>query len=178
MLVNQYNYSSGFPSSWVEWKHISTGLTHCQTCLRLDKCWFVEDNMPELPQHEYCHCTAVPKPDIMVQMQATAESAYSKYDPYLFNTNGAYTHRKEIMFHHWGYFPADIPWLKKEIERQGLEKYKKGDYILHKLGEHGQQINVIVTIPRKDKVGEVSFTTGWMVYPNGRIKLSTPYGDK
>ena len=134
MLVNQYNYSSGFPSSWVEWKHISTGLTHCQTCLRLDKCWFVEDNMPELPQHEYCHCTAVPKPDIMVQMQATAESAYTKYDPFLFNTNGSYSHGKEHLFKMWGYSVMDIPWLKKEIERQGLEKYKKGDLYFTQIG--------------------------------------------
>ena len=29
-------------SNWIEWKHISRGLTHCPVCLSLDKCWFVD----------------------------------------------------------------------------------------------------------------------------------------
>lgn len=34
------------------------------------------------------------------------------------------------------------------------------------------------TGPRKDNDSTVSFVTGWIVYPNGQIKLTTPYGDK
>ncbi|MBO5105593.1 MAG: hypothetical protein J6C29_01700 [Clostridia bacterium] len=45
------------------------------------------------------------------------------------------------------------------------------------LDGNGQRINIIIKIPRKDKIGEVSFATGWMVYPNGKIKLNTPYAD-
>ncbi len=81
------------------------------------------------------------------------------------------------MFQSWGYTVSDSLWLKNEIERQGLEKYKEGNYILNKLDRNGQRINIVVTIPRKDGSGEVSFTTGWVVYPNGRIQLATPYGD-
>lgn len=29
-----------------------------------------------------------------------------------------------------------------------------------------------------DGFGDVSFVTGWMVKPNGQIKLNTPYGGK
>ena len=184
MSTNNYNYSTEFRNAiqtaiqpWVEWKHISKGKTHCPTCLKLDKCWFVKANMPMLPQHEYCHCTAVPKSTRTVKKQATAESSYSKYDPYLFNTNGAYDHGKEVMLRSWGYTAADSNWMKSEVERQGLEKYKEGDYILNKLDHNGQRINIVVTIPRKDGSGEVSFTTGWVAYPNGHIKLATPYGD-
>lgn len=43
---------------WIEWKHISTGLTHCPVCLVLDKCWFNNNLKPKLPQHENCHCVA------------------------------------------------------------------------------------------------------------------------
>ena len=32
--------------------------------------------------------------------------------------------------------------------------------------------------PRKDGFGDISFVTGWMVKPNGQIKLNTPYGGK
>ncbi len=163
---------------WVEWKHVTMGKTHCPACLKLDKCWFVKANMPKIPQHELCHCKADPKSTRTVLREATANSAYSKYDPYLFNTTGTYHHTKEVLFRGWGYTVSDALWLKNEIERQGLEKYKAGNYILNKLDHNGQRINIIVTIPRKDRSGVVTFTTGWIVYPSGHIQLATPYADK
>lgn len=62
--------------------------------------------------------------------------------------------------------------------KTGWEKYIAGEYTLGKLNENGQRINIRVEIPRKDKEGTVSFITGWMVYPNGYIQLTTPYGGK
>ncbi len=118
---------------WVEWKHIITGITHCPRCLSLDKCWFPVDNMPINPLHEMCHCTAKSISASTVKSRAKATSAYSKFDPYLFNTNGLYSHHKEDMFESWGYTVEDIPYLKAEIERQGREKYLYGDYSLGKL---------------------------------------------
>ena len=162
---------------WAEWKHVPRGKTHCKTCLRLDKCWFIKTNMPQLPQHEYCHCTSVPKSALRVRSQAAARSEYSKYDPYLFDPKGAYKHGKDKLFRLWGYTEADALWLKEEIERQGLENYLAGNYMLNKLNESGQRINIVITIPRKDKEGVASFTTGWMVEPQGKIRLVTPYGD-
>ena len=52
------------------------------------------------------------------------------------------------------------------------------EFKLGKLNSNGQRISIRVTIPRKDKEENVSFTTGWMVYPNGYIQLTTPYGGK
>ena len=51
-----------------------------------------------------------------------------------------------------------------------------GEYKLGKLNDKGQRISIRVEIPRKSKQEEVSFVTGWMVYPNGRIQITTPYG--
>ena len=185
MTTNKYDYSTQFRNAihtaiqpWVEWKHISMGKTHCPTCLKLDKCWFVKANMPMLPQHAYCHCTTVPKSARTVQAQAKAESVYSKFDPYLFDPNGVYGHKKDVLFRLWGYTIEDSVWLKEEMERQGLEKYISGEYTLNKLDSNGQRINVVIKIPRKDTGEEVSFISGWMVMPNGRIKLATPYGDR
>ena len=31
---------------------------------------------------------------------------------------------------------------------------------------------------RKNRQDDVSFITGWMVLPNGKLKLNTPYGGK
>ena len=59
---------------------------------------------------------------------------------------------------------------------KGLEKYVSGDYTLGILNKDGQRLSIRVEIPRKDRAGMVSFITGWMVYPNGQIQLTTPYG--
>ncbi len=66
----------------------------------------------------------------------------------------------------------------RKVEKQALEKYVSGDYMLGKLNQDGQRISIRVEIPRKDKSETVSFVTGWMVYPNGHIQLTTPYGGK
>ena len=39
-------------------------------------------------------------------------------------------------------------------------------------------MNIEIKLKRKDKDGYVTFRSGWMVYPNGRIVLTTPYGGK
>lgn len=51
-----------------------------------------------------------------------------------------------------------------------------GEYKLGKLNDKGQRISIRVEIPRKNKQEKVSFVTGWMVYPNGRIQMTTSYG--
>ena len=85
---------------------------------------------------------------------------------------------KKKLFKEWGYTVDDARWLQAEIERQGRERYLSGQYELGKLNMFGQRINIRVTIPRKDGFGDISFVTGWMVKPNGQIKLNTPYGGK
>ena len=67
---------------------------------------------------------------------------------------------------------------KEEIEHQALYKYVSGDYTLGKLNEKGQRINIRIDLDRKDRAGSVSFISGWMVQPNGTLKLNTPYGGK
>ena len=80
------------------------------------------------------------------------------------------------MFESWGYSIDDSQWLQKEFEKQALDKYVSGEYTLGKLNKDGQRISIRVEIPRKDKQQTVSFVTGWMVYPNGQIQMTTPYG--
>ena len=85
-----------FPSkaNLAEWIHIPTGLTHSENCLKLDHCWFVEDNKPALPQHNHCHCTSYPIPFSLVLNKASSECRYSKFDPYLFDPEGVYDNNK------------------------------------------------------------------------------------
>lgn len=154
------------------------GQTHCPECLRLDGCWFLKSNAPTWPHHPFCHCTLESIDYAVVMMNIAAHSDYSKYDPYLFDPENFYKHGKNKAFESWGYTIADSPWLKQEIERQATNKYALGDYSLGVLNKYGQHINIRVEIPRKDGTGTVSFITGWTVYPNGQIKLNTPYEGK
>ncbi len=169
--------SADFPD-WVQWTHHSEGKTHCEECLKLDGCWFSLDTVPPCPHHPFCHCTLDPIDYASVVINAKAYSKYSKFDPYLFNTTGTHPHGKEKLFHKWGYTVDDAQWLQKELERQAREKYISGEYILGTLNKDGQRISIRVTIPKKGTGNTVSFITGWMVEPDGAIRLTTPYGGK
>ena len=163
---------------WVKWVHHSEGKTHCDDCMALDGCWFSEDTHPPCPHHPFCHCTLEPIDYAFVFANAVANSDYSKFDPYLFNTNSAYPHNKEKLFQEWGYTVENAKWLQAEMERQAREKYITGEYELGKLDLYGQRINIIIEIPRKDREGTVTFISGWMVEPKGKLKLNTPFGGK
>ena len=163
---------------WVKWIHEATGISHCLECLQLDRCWFEKDHAPIWPHHENCHCRLENLDFLTVLMNAAAYSDYSKFDPYLFNTHGIYSHTKENLFKEWGYTVDDARWLQTEIERQAREKYIDGEYELGKLDAFGQRINITIELPRKDKEGAVTFVSGWMIEPNGKLKLNTPYGGK
>ena len=185
MTTNNYDYSTQFRNAirtaiqlWVEWKHISMGKTHCPTCLKLDKCWFVKANMPMLPQHEYCHCAAIPKSTRTVQTQAKAVCAYEKFAKYALDPTNSKNKGKAAMFESWGYTTVDSKWMMEEYERQARAKYVAGEYTLGMLNMHGQRISIQVTLPRKNGTGSVTFITGWMVEANGKIRLVTPYGGK
>lgn len=164
--------------NWVRWVHHTQGKTHCPTCLKLHKCWFHKDKVPEAPQHFLCHCEATPMIYGEVVKTATSTTPYSKFDPYLFDPNDFYKHGKASMLKSWGYSISDSVWLQKEIEKQGLEQYITGNYTLGKLNEQGQRISIRIKIPNKADGGTVSFITGWMVHPQGQITLNTPYGGK
>ena len=96
----------------------------------------------------------------------------------MFNTKGKYPHTKEKLFASWGYTVADAKWLQAEMEKQAQYKYVSGEYSLGKLNENGQRISIRIELDRKDGAGPVSFVSGWMVEPDGQIRLATPYGGK
>lgn len=162
----------------VKWIHEVDGIFYCLTCLKLHERWFAENKAPLCPQHENCHCRLEVIDYAVVLMNARANSDYSKFDPYLFDPENYYKHGKNKAFESWGYSIGDACWLQTEMERQAREKYISGDYELGKLNCQGQRISIRIEIPRRDQEGTVSFITGWMVYPNGEIKMATPYGGK
>ena len=179
-VVKAANSGKPIPAEpkWNMWLHRNEGKTHCEVCLKLHECWFAKDKTPKWPHHPFCHCILEDIPYTKVMYNASADCPYSKFDPYLFDPENRYKHGKSKMLESWGYSVADSGWLQSEIQKQGLEKYINGDYVLNKLDNEGQRINIRVEIPRKYGSETVSFITGWMVAPNGYIRLVTPYGDK
>ncbi len=171
-------HKSNDEPQWVKWIHHDRGPTCCEDCKHLNGCYFLKDKAPHKPHHSYCHCVLDSIKYTEVLKTAGAQSQYSKFDPYLFNTTGIYTHTKEKLFAQWGYTVEDARWLQAEMERQALEKYLTGDYSLGKLNKDGLRLTIRIEIPRKIGEGVVSFASGWMVYPNGLIQLTTPYGGK
>ncbi len=163
---------------WNKWIHRNLSENHCEECLMLHECWFDKNKTPKHPHHPFCHCILedIPYNDVLTKCKSIC--AFSKFDPYLFNRDKKYPHTKEKLFNSWGYTIDDSKWLQTEIEKQGLEKYVNGEYTLGKLNDKGQRISIRVEIARKDTGRNVSFITGWMVQPNGSIKLTTPYGGK
>ena len=60
--------------SWVKWTHHLEGKTHCDECLKLDGCWFLESKSPVWTHHRFCHCTLDPIDYAEVFMRATTVS--------------------------------------------------------------------------------------------------------
>ena len=82
------------------------------------------------------------------------------------------------MFESWGYDILDSGYLQQEFIKQAQIAYSVGNYTLNKLDDFGQRIDISITLKRKDKNEYMTFVSGWMVYPNGKIVLTTPYGGK
>ncbi len=163
---------------WIKWVHRNLSENHCPECLKLDGCYFFKEKAPKHPHHPHCHCVLEPISYNTVLKNAKAASAYQKFDPYLFDPEYNKKHGKAKMLESWGYTVKDSKYLQEESERQALKKYINGDYKLGLLNEYGQRISVRISIPRKDTGEMVSYITGWRVYPNGEIRLTTPYEGK
>ena len=163
---------------WVKWLHRNLSENHCPECLMLDGCYFLKEKAPKHPHHPYCHCILEPLSYNTVLKSAKAVSDFRKFDPYLFAPEYTEKHEKNKMFESWGYNITDSKYLQEESEKQALEKYTNGNYELGKLDQYGQRITIRISIPRKNTDEMVSYVTGWMVLPNGQIRLNTPYGGK
>ena len=178
-----------FSSSWVKWIHsgskpaetsaeksenVLKGETskHCAICLNLNGCCFVVDKCPPQPLHPNCHCKTVNISSIV----AVANCPIEKFRDYIFSdlkSNG-----KKQLFESWGYSIIDSQYLQQEFIKQAKRAYSVGEYELGKLDKYGQRINIVIKLKRKNTNEYVSFVSGWMLYPNGKIILNTPYGGK
>lgn len=149
----------------------------CEKCNNLVGRCFRSNNMPQLPIHPKCHCSTKNIDNLVPNLTAFATCELSKFAGYIFSEKGDENGKKEL-FEGWGYDIMDSQWLQQEFERQAVEKYCSGAYSLGKLDNYGQRISIVIELPRKNGQGNVTFISGWMVYKDGKISLTTPYGGR
>ena len=147
------------------------GAGECQRLLRsVFACCFTKEKAPRAPLHENCHCKVIE----WSMISPFAVCPIEKFTKYLFDKNKS--GGKKDLFESWGYGIIDSEDLAQEYIKQAKPAYLSGVYILGRLDAYGQRIDIVIALQRKDNTEIVSFVSGWMVYPDGKIVLTTPYG--
>ena len=113
-----------------------------------------------------------------VDLIGVSKTIFGKFLLSFYPITGSYPYNEKKLFKTWGYTVDDAKWLQSKMERQARKKYIFGECQLGKLNNKGQRNSIKITISRRNNGTSVSFIIGWMVYPNGVIQLTTPYGDK
>jgi|GEM_PF-2487904 len=115
--------------------------------------------------------SAVPE----MALAKVAVAPVEKFSEYIFK-EGA-THGKDAVFRSLGYGAGDSADLAKIWSRQAAAKFSNGQFTLGKLDQYGQRINIEINLQGiGNSAGKVShINSGWMISPNGSIKLNTPF---
>jgi filamentous hemagglutinin len=97
-----------------------------------------------------------------------------KFSEYLFK-EGA-DHGKNRVFESLGYGKQHSKKLATLYQKQGLEKFKKGEFQLGKKDRYGQRIDIEIELPDMNSPEKVSYLkSGWMILEDGNVKLNTPF---
>ena len=180
-------------NTWIEWWHfmvpnknnwfrklirgILAKRGHCLKCSVLDGCYFVKWNMPrnEVPNtdgllHPKCDCRILNVEFSKVRQKINAKCSVDKFYKYIF---GESSHGKKELFESWGYSIKDIEKIIELYCVQAKENYLRGNYKLKKLDEYGQRLAIPITLENGK-----SFYSGWMLYPEGGLQNTTPFGGR
>jgi len=172
-IANKMFGTSG--SGWIVWIHEeNTTKSHCETCKKLDRRWFREDKMPQMPLHQFCHCFTASIAEPIGELTTSAECPIEKIRDYIYAQKGIENGKNDIYERQWGYKKEDSEWLIKEFERQASAKYAKGEYELGLINKYGQRVTIIIELSTPNG-STVRFYTGWMVEEDGKIKHTTPF---
>jgi len=182
-------------NGWIKWFHWGVpdkegpereairktlaALGHCMKCTSLSGCYFVKLKLPENISvydglHLYCDCLKfnIQNPT----KEIVADCSIDKFVKYIFAEKYKDNGKKQL-FEQLGFSVDDSLFLKYTYEQQAKEKYANGDYVIKKLDEYGQNIDIIINVDSSIKQG-ISFVSGWKVHPLGKITCNTPLGDR
>ena len=140
---------------------------HCMNCASLDGCYLVARNMPKQSLHDNCDCR---KKDITysnVKNSAIAECDIRKFTVF---KNVKDSKGKNKIFYDLGFDINDSEYLQNEYCKQALKQYLLENYIRKNLDRRGLRLAISTTL------SGITFYSGWMLYPEGKIKNATPFG--
>lgn len=164
------NFLSLKEDDWIVW--IAQPNDWQDDCDKFNGCYFIVKQMPEYPQHVNCQCKInkinKPIPDIT----AKAICDVRKFTEYVFDeerNNG-----KKKIFESLGYTIEDSEYLQTLYQRLGVEKYCAGEYAFKGTGQYYPRIEIVIELPTKNG-GKQKIKTGWVLLPQGEIRLSTPF---
>lgn len=106
-----------------------------------------------------------------VLVSVKAECSIEKFTKYIFADKIQSKGKNEI-FYKLGFSLEDANYLKIEYCKQALNGYLKGKYKLKNLDRRGQRLAIPITLRG------LTFYSGWMLYPEGKIVNITPYGGR
>lgn len=174
-----------FYNKWIEWDHflvpnkpewlrnivrnICALFGHCMVCTALDGCYLLDNKRPEQPLHSKCDCQKKDINFFTVKNKVKSECDIRKFTEYVFKGSEASKGKNKI-FYDLGFNIKDSYYLQLEYNKQSQEQYINGNYKLKKLDRKGQRLAIPILLNGK------SFYSGWMLYPEGRIKNTTPFG--
>lgn len=172
-------------NQWIEWDHffipnkpewfreilrnVMALLGHCMECTSLDGCYLVRKNTPKQPLHDNCDCRKKNITYSKVKESAIAECDIRKFSEYVFK-NIKDSKGKNKIFYDLGFNTNDSQYLQNEYCKQALKQYLLGNYVLKNLDKRGQRLAIPTTL------NGTTFYSGWMLYPEGKIKNTTPFG--
>lgn len=142
---------------------------HCLKCTVLDGCYFLTNKKPDLPLHINCDCKVKGVSTNKVKENVKALCDIRKFTEYVF-TNDIDSKGKNKIFYGMGFDISDSARLVNEYCEQAKKQYFTGNYILKDLDEKGQRLAIPIELNGR------KFYTGWMLYPEGEIRATTPFG--
>lgn len=137
----------------------------CELCVALNRTVFQNNNKPEYT-HPNCKCEQVPtsldEPEL--------DFRYAKMI-YLFDKKGDWMRSM-------GYVEEDGADLYRIISENAKKQFMQGNYILDRLNQHGQRVDIILVLPGKRDKQRMTYRvkTGWTAFPNGKLHNNTPIG--
>ncbi len=172
-------------NQWIEWDHFLIPnkpewfrelirneialFGHCMKCTSLDGCYLVTRNMPKQPLHDNCDCRKSNITNLEVKKSAVAECDMRKFTEYVFKDVKDSKGKNQI-FYDLGFDINDSEYLRNEYCKQALKQYLLGNYVCKNLDIRGLRLAIPITL------SGITFYSGWMLYPEGRIKNTTPFG--
>lgn len=175
--IEDFSFRDGVPKEGVA--------GHCQKCITINKCYFKDEKNKKPEEFDYSNRLVLPMfrglYHPFCECIKLGQSHIQEKDIEIILTNDKmdYLYKdKQGLIEAWGYKEEDKEELKQIIINQAKSCYAKGNYLIRLHDKYGVHITVFLEIPgKRTKLGKFyKRMSGFMIYPNKKLKNITPIG--